>query len=363
MAFVDLVVVRHRIGPLVYANLKKLPAEALPPGLLTPLALEARANAIKALRSLRSHVLVSRSFEQAGVDWMAFKGISLALKYYGDVSLRQVNDQDLWVPAERLDDARAALARLGFAWNPAETGWDAASRGPRHRDYLMRYNIQEQHRSAELGCIELHWELTEASAFFNVVVPTLAARGEMLSVGGVSSRVMSRVDLLLYLFEHGGRHGWCRLKWLADLPQLLEREALDWPLVLARAEAMGCTPSLLLGLAMARDLLGWSPPAELAISLSRSWSLRLLSGAVRTGLLEAHPPGSLPGPPGFRLFWRLQWSRMLLGNLRATCSLLWRMSLSPYDLHVVALPDRCFFMYRLARPLLFGLRRLASARS
>lgn len=357
-AFVDLVVERHRIGPVVYANLKKLPVRDLPPGLLTPLAIEARGNAVKALQALRSHVLVNRWFGEAGIPWLAFKGITLAQQCYGDFSLRQVNDQDLWIPADRLEDVRALLGQHGFAWNPFETGWDAAARGPRHRDFLMRYNIQEQHLSAELGRIEVHWELTEAPAFFDVPVPVLLERGERLQVAGVDLCVMSRVDLLLYLCDHGGRHAWGRLKWLADLPQLLEAEPLDWDVVFARAQVMGCAPSLFLGLALARDLFDWHPPSDVARRLDGHTVPRVLFKAVRTELLQETQPGCVAGPPGLRTVWRLHWSRLMMGNLRAAGGLLWRLSLSPNDLHAASFPDRLFFMYRLVRPFLFGIRRI-----
>jgi hypothetical protein len=356
-AFLDLVLHRHRIGPLVLNALRQLPAGAVAPALLGALADAARANAVEAVRALRTHVLLHTWLGAAGIEWLPFKGITVALRYYGEISLRQVHDQDIWVPPAQLQAARAVLAARGFRRDTEHRPWDLAERGPNHARYLLETFFEEQHHSREHGFVELHWQLTGNRHQFNIGPPELLRRADRLDVGGRSLPVMNSVDLLLYLCEHGGRHGWYRLKWLADLPNLLEAESWHWPEVLQRARGAGCLPALLLGLLLANELFAWPLPAEVAAALRGRADLRWVAGRVRLAL---QAPGSLWAVPAMPLVWHLRFiasSLLLCGNLRALALQLWRRTLSPKDLAVLALPDRWFWVYRLLHPVLLVWRQ------
>lgn len=363
-AFVELVVARHRIGPLAYNALKQLPAEVLPPGLMGPLAAEARSNAVKALRAVRAHVLLAGWFRAAGIEWLPFKGSTVAQRYYGDVSLRQVNDQDVWVPVDKLEQARAVLANHGYRWDPSTTFWDLAQRGSRHRQFLLRYFWEEQQVSEEHGRIELHWQLTDNPHMFRLQPAQLLSRADKLQLGGLTFPVMNTTDLLLYLCEHGGRHCWCRLKWLADLPRLLEQPEWNWPDVLARAREAGCLSSLLIGLSLVRDLFGWTPPPDLQRPMASMRFSKAFLDLVRTGLLAPGSWWARPGEMNTRWLLLSALSRLLLQqNWRATLNLLWRLSVSPKDLRVVVLPDSLFFLYQPLRPFLFVIRRIKAGQN
>lgn len=357
-AFVSLVVTRHRIGSIVHSVLGQLPAPDLPANLMEPLTAAARHNAVKALQAQRTHIMLARWFAQAGIDWLPFKGLTVAQRYYGDLALRQVNDIDVWVPKSKLMQARSILEARGFRLDVAARHWDLAQRGPRHLDYLLRYYFEEQHYSREFGALELHWQVTGNSAQFSLAPETLLDRAETIQVGGVPMRVMSDVDLLLYLCEHGGRHGWYRLKWLADLPRLLAHRPWDWQQVFARARQAGSVRTLLLGLELCRDLFGWVPPEYVARELG---SMRLLPAVCRTVRSALLAPNSIYEANAHLPFsWRLSDSAralMLSGSWRTVTAHLWRRSLSPKDLRVLAVPDRWFGLYYLLRPLLFVVRQ------
>ena len=51
---------------------------------------------------------------------------------------------------------------------------------------------------------------------------------------------------------HGARHSWFRLKWLVDLPYVLQSKAWDWPALFAKARRIGCADALRLGLILWR---------------------------------------------------------------------------------------------------------------
>jgi hypothetical protein len=359
-AFLELVITRHRIGPLVHAALSHLQLPAWPEGLLAPLAGETRHNAFKALRAIRTQVLLERWFREAQIPWLPFKGITVAQRYYGQVALRQVNDQDVWVPGSHLAAARAVLAGHNFDHDIEIGHSNLADRGPRHQAFLADYYFEELHRSDECGLIELHWELAETRSQFNVAPEEILRRADRLAIGGTSVPVMGHVDLLLYLCDHGSRHNWFRLKWLADLPQLLEQPNLrwDWPDVLARARRAGCLRSLLSSLILAEDLFGWVPPPEVARAMRRDARLAVAVAVARAAMRSA--PETVWSTDKTPLGWsiRIAASKLALASsLRSVAHQMWRRSISPKDLELLPLPDGWFWLYRFARPLLFAWRR------
>ncbi len=357
-AFVDLVVTRHRIGPLVHAALRRLPAGVPPEGLMAALSTCARENAVQALRSVRTHILLARWFAEAGIDWLPFKGITVARRHYDDFAARQVNDLDVWVPPAQMLRARALLEARGFWLDAANRHWDLATRGPRHLAYLLRYYFEEQHYSREFGPLELHWQLTGTPRQFNLAPEDILRRAVSIRLGDVSMRMMNDDDLLLYLCEHGGRHGWYRLKWLADLPRVLAQRQWDWPLVFERARSAGCLRTLLLGLALCRDLFAWLPPQAVARELNAMRSLPLVLRTVRYALCA---PNSVCEAQGHvPAAWRLADSAralLLSGTWATVVSHLWRRSLSPKDLRILELPDRWFGLYYVLRPMLIAARQ------
>lgn len=357
-AFVDLVVSRHRIGSIVHAVLGQLPASDLPPGLMELLSASARHNAVKALQAQRTHIMLARWFAQAGIDWLPFKGLTVAQRYYGDFALRQVNDLDVLVSKSKLMQARALLEARGFRLDAAAQHWDLAERGPRHRDYLMRYFHDATYCSREFGIIELHWKMTDNAGQFNVAPERLLHQADLIEMGGVSMRVMNDVDLLLYLCEHGGRHGWYRLKWLADLPRVLASRQWNWQWVFECARSAGSVQTLLLGLALCRDLFAWAPPVPVDKELRSMRLLPLMSRLVRYKLLAAADrfDHSVHLPLKWRLLDSLR-AFPLSASWRTVAQHLWRRSLSPNDLRVLHLPDRWFGLYYLLRPILFTLRQ------
>lgn len=357
--FADLVVRRHRVGPLVHAALSSGKFGGIPAELSALLSTEARANATKALRSQRAHVLIARGMRAKALDWLAFKGVTLAARYYPSVSHRQVNDIDIWVDAAAHKSARAVLAALGFAKLDDEDRWSLADRGPRHAAFLNTRFIEEMHASAELGSVELHWRLALNTHQFSLDPALLLQRGQSIQLAGEVIRVMQADDLLLYLCEHGSRHGWSRLKWLVDLPFVLGSQDWDWGALFAKARAAGCEKTLALGLELSRCLLGWQMPAQAAALVERT---RFLGWATRLVVRIQQAPETLGQLP----FWEVvpHMARVLTLMLLLTPSVasvrrqIWLMLLSPSDLSVVRVPDRAFGLYYVLRPFLMIYRRV-----
>lgn len=356
--FLELVTTRHRIGSIVHAALSKLPLQMVPPGLMEPLANACRINAVKALKAQRAHVLLTRWFAAVAIEWFPFKGSTLALRYYQDPSTRHVNDLDIWVSPSSLPLARTVLTDNGFREREANIHTELAARGVRHAAYVAAYFHEEQHYSAEFGALELHWRLADNPYQFKMTPESLVARADSIQIADAKIPVLNDVDLLLYLCDHGARHGWSRLKWLADLPRVLNRTAWDWPAVLDLARQSGCHRALILGLVLCRDLFGWQPPAVVGSEFARSFRLLAALHLIRQSWAAPAATKAQPIAQVAALVLReLALSISLANGLRAVGYQIKRYLLSPNDLLYMKIPDRWFGLYYWVRPLTVSARR------
>ncbi|MEO8342158.1 MAG: nucleotidyltransferase family protein, partial [Nitrospirota bacterium] len=64
-------------------------------------------------------------------------------------------------------------------------------------------------------------------------------------------RGMAPEEFLIILCLHGSKHGWERLKWVADVAELLRSQWINWKRVFSTAAERKCHRMLLLGLALA----------------------------------------------------------------------------------------------------------------
>ena len=164
---------------------------------------------------------------------------------------------------------------------------------------------------------------------------------------------------LLYLCAHGARHSWFRLKWLVDLPYVLQSKAWDWPALFAKARRMGCEDALRLGLVLSQRLLGWVPPAEvtawLAAGRNMDWACREVEFALAEPA-EWAEPGQVPTP--MRVRWRQRiYKWRLYRSWRARFYELARMGTGPEDWQLLPLPDALFWLYFALRPVLILWRK------
>lgn len=356
--FLELVTTRHRIGSIVHAALSKLLLQTVPPGLMEPLASAFRINAVRALKAQRVHVLLTRWFAAAAIEWFPFKGATLALRYYQDPAARHVNDLDIWVSPSSLPLARAVLNDNGFKEQEANIHTELAARGARHSAYVAAYFHEEQHHSAEFGSLELHWRLADNPFQFKIAPESLLAKADTIRIGDAKIPVLNDVDLLLYLCDHGARHGWSRLKWLADLPRVLNSSAWDWPAVIDQARQAGCRQSLILGLALCRDLFDWHPPSVVVSEMARSFRLPAALGLMRQSWAAPAATKAQPMAQVAALVLREMAMSILLANgLRAVGYQIKRYLLSPNDLLFMKVPDRWFGLYYWVRPLTVAARR------
>lgn len=340
---------RQRVEPLLYHHLQRNGSVAWDGRLRDALAKRVRRSAEKSLSSIRLNIELALAMREQGIGFLPFKGVTLAQRYYGNISLRHANDIDFWVPERGIEPMRKLLSDLGGKVAPG-AGFREIERGERHTRFLRRQYCEEVWTMPDGQLVEIHWRLTFNPHALRLNPADILESGEKVLFGGHGLAAMGSVPLLLYLCEHGARHGWSRLKWLFDLPQVLEGNCWDWEEVLSAAKRANCRSSLLLGLKLAEILFGWSAPEQVSRALQGhrflDWQVSFVLKKMKSEVKALVFPTVVQ---------RLK-HLLYRASLIESPVFVWReiiyYALSQNDLRILKLPDRWFPLYYFLRPVL-----------
>jgi hypothetical protein len=314
---------RHNVASLVswYLN------QACPEGAPAPLGDQFRQNAGRTLLLTAELFRLLEIFEAASIPLVLFKGPALAWSLYETPALREMTDLDVLVRPRDADRAIGLLRSHGY--RPRFSCVDTR--------FFATYQEMPFDREDGRVAVDLHWGLLprffplDASAFFERLAP--------VPIAGRQVPTFCPEDLLLFLCVHGSKHGWTSLGWLCDVARLIDRCAVNWDDVLARAQASHVSRCLLLGLTLARDLLGAAAPELPQEALAASAREQLMNGSgdvsmrFQLALLE-------------RLTDKVRFWQPVLG-------------LAPYaeDFESLHIPASLFPVYYLAAPLRLAVKR------
>ncbi|MED3758934.1 nucleotidyltransferase family protein [Peribacillus frigoritolerans] len=203
----------HRIYPLVYSKLKMLDGKIIPLSVIRALYQEYKVNTFHMLQLSGEMERVSQLFTENNIRLLFLKGPAIAADIYGDISLRTSKDLDILIPITDLNKAEKLLLNCGYEKEEIESGLTKRKWGSYHVSY---YHSQKKIQ------IEIHWRLFRAPAkepSFN----ELWKRKRVSSLTSYPVFFFGKEDLFFYLVTHGAKHGWFRLRWLADIDQIIRK--------------------------------------------------------------------------------------------------------------------------------------------
>lgn len=212
----EALVERHRVGALALAGAARI---GMPADVAARLAGEEARNASNYLRSLALLRKLSDHFARAGIEWVLLKGAAVAEAAYDRPALREMIDIDLMVDARLIDLAERIILDEGFVRIHPRFALDAAKRV----NFTRLHSAFSYFRRADGAQLDLHWRTSQNPYF----VPQIDAHWREWSGNtAVSGFPTLRPDVhLAYVLAHGAKHGWVRLKWLADVERMIT--ALD----------------------------------------------------------------------------------------------------------------------------------------
>jgi len=244
---------RHRVEGLVWRALRQ--AEVAVPSDAAA-ALQAAADRIARhnLATAAECARLQTRFNEAGVDLLFVKGLTLATLAYGSILPKSGWDIDILVsPA---DVARAA----GLL---AEDGYELVTpKGPASPKRIARWHARAKESVWSQPARGSHVELHTGLADNPMLLPGVgmgSPRQEVAISGEVTLPTLRLEELIAYLMVHGASSAWFRLKWLADLAALLEgRPAEEIDALYRRALELGAGRAADLALLL-RDRLFEAP--------------------------------------------------------------------------------------------------------
>jgi hypothetical protein len=157
---------------------------------------------------------------------------------------------------------------------------------------------------------------------------------------------LSDADLALLLAGHGTKESWKSVAWVCDFAMLIDRKSdLGWAEVHRRARRQRCGDAVLLGCAMARDLLATPVPASLSAAVAGNARVERIAASLIASMREGlvHFPKVKPNLLDIDLCERTIDRLRLLASLAVTPT--------PSDYHALPLPRALWSTYYLIRPV------------
>lgn len=196
---------------------------AIPEPMRATLLGRSQRNTLRSLLLTSETLRVLDAFERSAILAMPLKGVALAASVYGSVALRQAGDIDILVRENDLDRALTVLTELAYEGRSPGRSADMEQLARKHTHHLVAINRQQR------TTVELHYALSPprggSSPTLDVLEPFLTDTVFM----GARVRALRTEELFVYLCQHGAKHAWSRLEWLATVATILRSgEVRDW---------------------------------------------------------------------------------------------------------------------------------------
>jgi len=327
----------HRVYPLIYEKLKKVKLSQIPLDIMKSLESQYNLNTLRMLQLSSELCCISKALEDAGIRNIVLKGPVLAKQLYDDINLRTSKDLDILISLDDVENAEETLHALGYTSEQKPLNWKKKSHHLSYRHEL--HTIQ----------VEIHWRLSpkfERKQTFDL----LWERRQKISVANQSIYVLRNEELLIYLSDHGARHGWFRLRWLVDMDRLLKCDFNLDELKLAISKHGGL-PFISQAVLLAQTFFSTSLTENVEILIEKSKSQQLAQLALECIIKEIDGNSKKMKKYNRKLysFWdfKQKFSHILI-----------RIAPSEDDVAHFPLVKGLYFLYVPLRPFLWILRQI-----
>ncbi|SNS62235.1 Uncharacterised nucleotidyltransferase [Bacillus sp. OK838] len=203
----------HRIYPLIYSKLNMLDEKLIPLYVSQALYQEYKENTFQMLNLSGEMERVSKLFTENNIRLLFLKGPAIADAIYGDISLRTSKDLDILIPITDLNKAEDLLLNCGYEKE------ESLNKSNKRKWWSHHVSYYHSHKKIE---IEIHWRLYRPPAN-EPSFDDLWNRKRISTLTSFPVYFFGKEDLFFYLITHGANHGWFRLRWLADIDQIIRK--------------------------------------------------------------------------------------------------------------------------------------------
>ena len=242
----------HGITPQLYKTLSNY--SPTPTELMQPLEKRYK-HIVQANLLLTAHlVTIIKTLETENYNYLAIKGPTLAQELYGNISMRQYSDIDLFIKQKDIVMISELLMTLGF--KPV-LPLSLLSR----RKFLELDNDFSFKHVKNNALLELHWNLFPLRHKIPLDFKELHSTSKTIQLQNRKLRTLSTEDNLLYLSLHGAKHIFERYEWVYDLHTLIENNTdLNLEKIYRKARKKGIDVPFLLGIFLSHTLFKTNLP-------------------------------------------------------------------------------------------------------
>lgn len=255
---------KNKLRAFLYCRLKNVCPETVPEKVMTSLKDYFLNNTQRNMLLVRELLRILKEFESHEIFALSYKGPSLAIMAYGDLSLREFGDIDIYVNLGDIVRVETIMRSLGYEplFKLTKCQKSAYYKFQREFKFVNRYNNV---------LVEIKWKYVVPSFSFNTN-PNNLFNSDTYSVEIANSKVktISPENLLLLLCIHNASHYWPLLSWICDISHLINsQKSFNWSLVLDNAEILGIKRILYINLSLAVILFGLELPTYLSAQFER----------------------------------------------------------------------------------------------
>jgi hypothetical protein len=272
----------HGLRPLLFRHVQAMAPGSVPKAVFVELwgqheLLKRRNQAMVA-----ELLTLLRLFAERGILAVPYKGPTLAMLAFGDLTLREFGDLDILLRPADILPAKHLLETFGYTPEFPLSPFVEQAFLRAHEHYHVMLHCQSRDM-----LVELHWRTDPEFPVERSNDPEWWAKRETVRFFDADVRSFAPHELLLILCLHGSKHHWERFGWLVDVAELIRRQPnLDWSWILDQAESLRAGRRLALGLHLLQQLLDVPLPTPVLAWLATQAKARRVADAVRAGMFD-----------------------------------------------------------------------------
>lgn len=265
----------NSLGSLLYFQLSQLCSEKVPKHFMNQLKDHYYFNVRKNLLMMSELFKILDLFESEEIKAIPYKGPVLANQVYGNISLREFSDLDIFIDKK---DVLLAIEILVSAGYEPKLKFDKK----REFEYLKLQREYQFFNKERKITVEIQWNLFDISLSFpnKPIFAMDQIESEVKEINRAFSS-FSDEDILLILSLHTVTHLWSKLSWICDIAELIKNsQELQWDEILKKAQYLAVERILYLNLDLVSTLFDVDLPPHIHDKIENDVKIQSLKGDV-----------------------------------------------------------------------------------
>lgn len=349
---VFLQVLRHKLVQDVHSQLENPPWNWLSDTLRRRIGQRYLLEQSAKQRLARQWTEVHEQLIHVGIQAMVVKGPASSIQLYGNATARGFTDLDILVDTDDLSEITPILEKCGYQLK-------GGSFATTNRRFVQKAHHLVFHRDDTPFRLEIHDQLFGQKLDSNHTTKKLFGRMTVLSWSDVGLPTLSMADQAMFMIDHGTRHGWILLHWLADVAAVLSIQNPELHDELAdKLIASKRSRQFSLAYALCKTVFPIALPHQYEPILTSCHARHVyqLSYSRDQLALGIHAKQSGTSIMAFTYLYQLPMARSTNEKLDIALRL-WK--IAPLDMQALPVPDWLVPIHVLLRPIFVLRRRLA----